>query len=63
MVSYTFSINERVKNKKNNKYGYIYSVSYEIPENIYLIVYDNGIFEPAMSSDLEKVTYRRHIPV
>lgn len=63
MVSYTFSINERIKNKQNNKYGYIYSVSYDVLENIYLVVYDNGVFEPVMSSDLEKVSYRNNNPI
>jgi hypothetical protein len=60
MVSYIFSINERVRNKQNNKYGYIYSISYDITENIYLVVYDNGVFEPVISSDLEKISYRRN---
>ncbi len=58
MVSYIFSINERVRNKQNNKYGYIYSISYDIIESIYLVVYDNGVVEPVLSSDLEKVSYR-----
>ena len=63
MVSYTFSINERIKNKQNNKYGYIYSISYDVLENIYLVVYDNGVFEPVMYSDLEKVSYRNNNPI
>jgi hypothetical protein len=60
MVSYIFSINERVRNKQNNKYGYIYSISYDILENVYFVSYDDGKVEPVLSSDLEKVSYRTY---
>lgn len=60
MVSSFFNINSIVRNKYNNKKGFIYSI---ISENFYHVIYYNGSFEFIDSKDIELLIYRKLSPI